>query len=147
MSNETDDVVKTECEITPNIVILMLSLIYILNNGVQMRKTDKKIDNAIRDALIAVCDQALVSFEGFQWLTHRVNYDNFPNSLNVICVFSTDEQLAALRQGGYDIVLRQLIKQHLTDINVVMKDINKQVTFDSEQACAATQHGKKNPHR
>lgn len=112
-----------------------------------MRKTDKKIDNAIRDALIAVCDQALVSFEGFQWLTHRVNYDNFPSSLNVICVFSTNEQLAALRQGGYDIVLRQLIKQHLTDINVVMKDINKQVTFDSEQACVATQHGKKNPHR
>ena len=112
-----------------------------------MRKRDKKIDNAIRDALIAVCNQALVSFEGFQWLTHRVNYDNFSNSLNVICVFSTDEHLANLQQGDCGGELRQLIKQHLTDINVVMKDINKQVTFDSEQAYAATHHGKKNPHR
>lgn len=59
-----------------------------------MRKSDKKLDNAIRNALIDVCKQAQRSFEGFQWLTHSVNYDNFPNSLKIICVFNTDEHLA-----------------------------------------------------
>ncbi|CEO40787.1 Fis family transcriptional regulator [Photobacterium kishitanii] len=107
-----------------------------------MRKTDKKIDNAIRDALTLVCDHAQLSFEGFQWLTHCVNYDNFPNSLKIICIFNTDEQLANLRQGDYGRLLRQLIKQHLADINVVIKNVDKQVLFDSEQACVTTHNGK-----
>ena len=40
-----------------------------------MRKSDKKFDNAIRKALIDVCEQAQRSFDGFQWLTHNINYE------------------------------------------------------------------------
>jgi hypothetical protein len=39
-----------------------------------MRKSDKKLDNAIRNALIDVCEQAQRSFEGFQWLTRVMWY-------------------------------------------------------------------------
>ena len=107
-----------------------------------MRKSDKKLDNAIRNALIDVCEQAQGSFEGFQWLTHSVNYDNFPNSLKIICVFNTDEHLANLQQGDCSGQLRQLIKHHLAESNVVLKDVNKQVLLDSEQACTTTHNGK-----
>jgi len=46
-----------------------------------MRKTDKKRDNTLRLALTEVCDIALKDIAGFQWLTHCVNYSNFPQSL------------------------------------------------------------------
>ena len=49
-----------------------------------MRKTDKKIDKQIISALTEVCDSALKAFTGFEWLTHRVNYTNFPKSLKIM---------------------------------------------------------------
>lgn len=45
-----------------------------------MRKTDKKTDNKLREVLTGVCDDALEEFAGFKWLTHLVNYDDFPKS-------------------------------------------------------------------
>ena len=56
-----------------------------------MRKTDKKIDNNIRNVLNKVCEQALIEVNGFVWLTHQVNYDKFPASLSVICVFDLND--------------------------------------------------------
>ena len=56
-----------------------------------MRKSDKKLDNQLRLVLTDVCETALKEVEGFQWLTHVVNYSNFPQSLRVVCVFDTNE--------------------------------------------------------
>ena len=50
-----------------------------------MRKSDKKINNNIRNILNQVCEQALIEVKNFVWLTHLVNYDKFPlptNSIN-----------------------------------------------------------------
>jgi len=49
-----------------------------------MRKTDKKLDNQLIKLLTEVCETALEDFSGFQWLTHIVDYSNFPKSLKVI---------------------------------------------------------------
>ena len=59
-----------------------------------MRKTDKKMDNQLRHVLTEVCEVALKDINGFQWLTHVVNYSNFPKSLQVVCVFDTNENLS-----------------------------------------------------
>ena len=53
-----------------------------------MRKTDKKMDNQLRHVLTEVCEVALKDINGFQWLTHVVNYSNFPKSLQVVCVLT-----------------------------------------------------------
>ena len=45
-----------------------------------MRKTDKKLENTLIAALTEVCEAALEAFDGFQWLTHFVNYSHFPSS-------------------------------------------------------------------
>ncbi|WP_318443543.1 hypothetical protein [Photobacterium leiognathi] len=52
-----------------------------------MRKMDKKRDNTIVAALTQVCHTAQEEGNGFQWLTHTVNYQNFPDSLTVVCVY------------------------------------------------------------
>lgn len=105
-----------------------------------MRKTDKKIDNQLRDILTDVCDDALKEFTGFQWLTHVVNYANFPNSLKVICVFDTNLNLNSFMSATDRNVLTILIKKKLFEINI---DINSNhILFDTEENCTKSNNGK-----
>lgn len=103
-----------------------------------MRKSDKKLDNAIRNALSEACDEALERDDGFQWLTHEVNYNAFPASLRIVCVYDSDERLNKAKTGW----LRQLIEAKLRAIDVSLKDGSKQISFDTEQACEREHDGR-----
>jgi len=105
-----------------------------------MRKTDKKRDNQLRLVLTQACDTALKEIDGFAWLTHIVNYSNFPNSLQVVCVFDTNEQLASYRASTANNRLTALIQHQLTDIGIKLKNVADHISFDSEQDCA-DEHG------
>lgn len=99
-----------------------------------MRKTDKKMDNQIRKSLTRVCEHALNYIEGFQWLTHHVDYRRFPESLRVICVFDTNESLSEAINRGDDDRLRQHIRDQLHSIKVTVADIEGVVSFISEES-------------
>jgi hypothetical protein len=103
-----------------------------------MRKTDKKIENALRRVLTEVCDMALETQEGFMWLTHFVNYHNFPSSLSIVCVFATNEQLTKANRAE----LRAIIKEKLMSIDIKIKDIHQHISFDSEENCEKENNGK-----
>jgi len=105
-----------------------------------MKKTHKKIDNTLRVSLTKVCDSALENVAGFKWLTHLADYDNFPRSLKVICVFDTNKNQTLAEQQGRDAYLCDLIKRELLKENIKLADVNRQVKFDSEERCA-NQHG------
>ena len=105
-----------------------------------MRKTDKKIENALRRALTEACDIALEKHEGFMWLTHFANYQNFPDSLSIVCVFDTNEQLSKANDDG----LRVIIKDKLASIDINIKDIRQSVSFDTEENCKKENNGKWN---
>lgn len=45
-----------------------------------MRKTDKKIENDIRNSLTEVCDELLELKMGFEWITHLVDFKRFPRA-------------------------------------------------------------------
>lgn len=102
-----------------------------------MRKSDKKIDNAIRNVLTDVCDIALEKYDGFVWLTHFVNYNQFPESLSVVCVYDTNERLAKTNKNK----LRSLIKDKLALIHIKFKDIRQHVSFDTEENCDKENNG------
>ena len=93
-----------------------------------MRKSDKKIDNKLRVALTEVCDFALENVEGYQWITHTVNYDAFPASLQVTCAFSSQQAIDDLRQSQQDLTLKKEIAQKLSAVGVKI-DMSKQVKF------------------
>ncbi|MBJ7537386.1 Fis family transcriptional regulator [Marinomonas sp. C1424] len=109
-----------------------------------MKKTDKKIDNALREALTQVCESALASIDGFVWLTHLVNYNDFPRSLNIVCVFETDEQLSTAYDKKETDQLCRLIESKLRDIDIKLKQAMKQISFDTEEACERFHGGKWN---
>jgi hypothetical protein len=52
-----------------------------------MRKTDKKREKQLVYRLNDVCEAALAKpLPGFCWLTRTVDYQRFPNSLQIYCV-------------------------------------------------------------
>jgi len=73
-----------------------------------MKKNHKKIDTSLRNSLTQVCDTALENVVGFKWLTHLANYDDFPRSLKVICIFDTHQNQLLAQQDRHS-YLRDLI--------------------------------------
>lgn len=105
-----------------------------------MRKTDKKTDNLLRAALTDACEIALEKYKAFKWLTHFVNYQNFPISLSIVCVFDTHENISTANCEG----LIFIIKNALSSSNINIKDIHQHISFDSEEACEKENNGKWN---
>mgnify|MGYP000013955694 CR=1 FL=1 len=107
-----------------------------------MKKADKKIDNQICKSLTIACETAKEEVPGFQWLTHLVNYNKFPDSLSVICVFDTKVGLEQARKQKKDQFIVGLIKRELEQINIRFKDINRHVSFDTEKVAELSHNGK-----
>lgn len=101
--------------------------------GTNMKKSDKKIENAIKLALTNVCEEALETVEGFQWITHTVNYKNFPSSLSILCMFDNPESLIAAKASKKDNHLKSWIEKELAGQNIIIRNINSVVSFDTEE--------------
>lgn len=94
-----------------------------------MRKTDKKIEKKLREALTEVCDWALDNIDGYQWITHSVDYDRFPASLQISCAFLSKEAIDTLMSAKQDKVLQKKISQVLASVDIKLQDVNKQVKW------------------
>lgn len=106
-----------------------------------MKKTDRKIDITICTALTQACKIALDNVDGFQWLTHQVNYQQWPQSLMITCVFDRNSQLDAAITTHQDDFLRSLISDKLAAVAVPLNKPHKQIRFDSEQNCSEQHQG------
>ncbi|MFD2168280.1 Fis family transcriptional regulator [Thalassotalea euphylliae] len=106
-----------------------------------MRKSDKKLDNQLRTLLTDVCETALKNIHGFEWLTHVVNYSNFPASLKIVCVFDTNENLDAYLQSDIKTSLQSLIQHELSSIGIKVKNLAKHIVFDTEENCDIQHNG------
>ena len=71
------------------------------------------------------------NYDGFKWLTHFANYDNFPGSLSVVCIYDTNEQLKKADVSELLII----INEKLLSIDKDIGDIRRQVSFDTEENC------------
>jgi hypothetical protein len=111
-----------------------------------MKKTDKTLENTLVTLLTKVCEQSLKSIDGFQWLTHLVNYKDFPRSLSIICVFDRQEQVARLLVSPNHQYLVSAIVEQLKSAGIQLPNPQKQIRFDSEEACNSEHSGKWN-HR
>ncbi|PKG40920.1 Fis family transcriptional regulator [Psychromonas sp. Urea-02u-13] len=94
-----------------------------------MRKTDKKIDNKLREVLTDVCDFALQEVAGYQWISHTVNYNSFPDSLVITCMFDNKQSADTEKQQGE---LLALINEKLNAVAISLKNPNKQISFEAQ---------------
>ena len=107
-----------------------------------MRKTDKKLENTLIAALTKVCEAALEEFDGFQWLTHFANYSYFPDSLTIVCVFDTNENLKSMYKKDNEDTFKYMIKSELESVDIKIKDISQRIKFDTEEECEKENNGK-----
>lgn len=106
-----------------------------------MRKTDKKRENQLREALTEACDQLLECDMGFCWLTHRVDYERFPQSLSVICIFDNQQSINNFRLQHQEHFLYSVINDKLSQIGIKLKSIASHVRLDSQEACEEEHDG------
>jgi len=106
-----------------------------------MRKSDKKLEKSIVSALTAACENDLKRYKGFQWLTHIVNFHSFPDSLSIICVFDTQENLIKVTGSNTVEGFKRAIETRLLASNIKVKDIKKRIVFDTEEACDNEHNG------
>ena len=102
-----------------------------------MRKSDKKKETTIIKALTQACEIAKDRGDGFEWLTHFVDYSRFPDSLEVVCIYNTNQQLACADRDAIGV----LIEEKLADIDVRFGDIRHHVSFDTEENCERDNNG------
>ena len=95
-----------------------------------MKKTDKKREKSIVQGLTRVCEIAKNEVGGFKWLTHTVDYGDFPNSLMVHCIFTSDESIKQVIDSGQDKAIFKLICDELVSIDINFKDVSNGVTFN-----------------
>ena len=100
------------------------------------------MENQLRTVLTEVCEAALKEIEGFQWLTHFVNYSKFPGSLKVVCIFDTNANLASYMLMIDEGKLNVLVQEKLFAIGVNLKDIKRHLVFDTEEDCDKYHDGK-----
>ncbi|MFT6528893.1 MAG: hypothetical protein ACJAZB_000525 [Psychrosphaera sp.] len=111
-----------------------------------MRKSDKKIDNQIRAILTELCEVYFEDVPGFKWLTHVVNYAAFPNSLRVICVFESKQQVAHFLSLDNQVKVNPLsalsvLNKQLNAIGINTKKLDNLIQYDSEDCCLHDNHG------
>ncbi|MCV6610695.1 MAG: Fis family transcriptional regulator [Amphritea sp.] len=97
-----------------------------------VRKSDKKLENQLRITLTEVCEASLKEDTGFQWLTHTVDYQKFPDSLQITCMFDTPENLAEFLKSAHKAALTELIRDKLDSVGIRLKKPERQVVFDIE---------------
>lgn len=102
-----------------------------------MNKTEKRLDKKIVRALTDICENAKYDIQGFKWLTHTADYNDYPNSLRIYCVFDTQAQVQKAKESGQTIRLADAINQALRAMGVLPKDTSPKVLFDTEEAGAS----------
>lgn len=106
----------------------------------ELKKQDKKRDNAIRKALTEVCETLLDSQPGFVWLTHTADYKRFPQSLTITLVFENDSQMQQCKLNALPAIGR-MVTSHLNKANITLPNAERHLHVDNEAACEAQHNG------
>ena len=106
-----------------------------------MKKAIKKLDKKVIEALTQVCEEAKTKFEGFTWLTHQANYQDFPASLMVTCVFDEDKDVERVLATTEFPTLVELVNVNLNQQGIKLQKPEKHIRLDSEQACQLHNNG------
>ncbi len=95
-----------------------------------MRKSDKKVENLIRNVLTEVCEDTLKGYDGFLWVTHTVQFSNFPQSLKIVCVFETNQDRAEFLVGEGQQHVSTTIQKAFDKVGVELKNASKQISYE-----------------
>lgn len=105
------------------------------------KKVSQKIEKQLCQRLTQVCEQHAKDLSGFEWLTHTVDYQRFPESLKVICMFDDLESVAAVINHQTDQALKTAITDALSMDGIAVPKKKNWLILDTEEACTLEHNG------
>ncbi|VVM89179.1 hypothetical protein PS634_02725 [Pseudomonas fluorescens] len=99
------------------------------------KREQAQTERSLIAALTQSCETAKSEIPGFCWLTHEVDYANFPASLQVIWAFDTVAAKDQALSQGLDQRMIQLTADALDELDITLKTLAGHVHFDSEEQC------------
>ena len=105
------------------------------------KRNHARIERRLIASLTDACETAKAEIVGFDWLTHEADYQAFPQSLRVIWVFDTKVNKDRALGAGLDKRMVELTSMALDNADVTTRNVERNVYFDSEEECAASQGG------
>jgi len=100
-----------------------------------MNKQDKQLEKQLIKQLTNCCEDFKTQVEGFNWLTHLINFSNVNQSIKIICVFETNDNIDTATQTKQITMMRNDINKVLLALNIKIKKIEKHIVMDSEENC------------
>ncbi len=98
-----------------------------------MNKQDKQLEKQLIKKLTVNCEHFKESIQGFMWLTHTVNYAKLNQSIKIICVFYSHENIQVAEQNGDLSTIKQDIIHTLKSLSITPKKTEQHIVFDSEE--------------
>ncbi|MGX5174266.1 Fis family transcriptional regulator [Aliikangiella sp. IMCC44653] len=105
-----------------------------------MRKSDKKLEKTIVSALTLACEQIKVCVDDFEWLTHDIDYQKFPDSLVITCVFSSTQAINLATQSGEIKLVAEIIRKKLQSIDIKLASPKPSIKLTTEAELAKHSH-------
>lgn len=105
------------------------------------KRKHASLERELARALTWACELAKSEIIGFEWLTHRVDYDRFPESLIVTWVFDSDRHMNAALASQSKARMQALTQAAFEEIGITVLDITAHVEVDSEERCASVHGG------
>lgn len=104
-------------------------------------REQSRIERTLAATLTDACEAAKAEIVGFQWLTHDLDYQRFPDSLRVIWIFASQAEQDAAIARGQDSLMQALTAAALQAAAIALDTPAAHVHFDNEQQCLRVDGG------
>ncbi|MDZ4186243.1 MAG: hypothetical protein U1D97_14865 [Desulfuromonadales bacterium] len=91
------------------------------------------IERELIRTLTLACETAKSEIVGFQWLTHEVDYERFPQSLRVIWMFDSEASRARALASSDKARMLALTLGAFDEVGISVSNIAEHVAFSVEQ--------------
>lgn len=105
------------------------------------KRDQAHIERRLIATLTEACETAKAQIIGFEWLTHEVDYEDFPSSLRVVWVFDTQANMDQALANGEGERMVELTATALSEADVHVSLVSSHVQFDSEELCQRANGG------
>ena len=92
------------------------------------------IERELIRMLTTACETAKSEIVGFQWLTHDVDYERFPQSLRVTWMFDSEASRARALASPDKARMLALTQAAFDEVGISVASIAEHVAFSVEQA-------------
>jgi hypothetical protein len=107
----------------------------------KMKREHARMERELIEVLTEACEVAKAEIAGFCWLTHEVDYEKFPDSLQVVWVFESERDREAAAAKGQNARMVELTDAAFNELEIRLNSVAAHVHFDSEEECQRSHDG------